>query len=315
MTTAPPRAAAEPLHLHAPDRTGAYRPLLTAGLVVGSVALAVALTGLLVDPRTIGGAPAWLKPAKFGVSVLLYLVAIRAMLGVVTGHRRLLAVVATVLLVALGAELAAIDLQVLRGTTSHFNAATLFDTAVYSGMGALISLVFAVTVVAAVLVLRTRGVDRTIAAGMRWGLLVALLGMAEAVLMTVNFGWSDGGGHTVGAPDGGPGLPLTGWSTLHGDLRIGHFVGLHALQALPVLALLLVRLPLPERTRTRLVGVAGAGTAGMLLLTTWQALRGQALLAPDAVTVVAAGALVLAVGLAAAAVLAAGRRQEALDAR
>ena len=73
----------------------------------------------------------------------------------------------------------------LRGTTSHFNESTLFDTAVYYGMGGLISLVFGVTAVAAVLVLRTRGVDRTVAAGMRWGLLVCLAGMAEAVLMTV----------------------------------------------------------------------------------------------------------------------------------
>ena len=48
----------------------------------------------------------------------------------------------------------------------------------------------------------------------------------------------------------------------------------------------------------------------MLVLATWQALRGQALLAPDALTLAAAGALVLAVGLAAAAVLLAPPRAE-----
>ena len=312
MTAAPllaPPPAAAPTPLPPP----AHRRLLTVAIGVGAVALAVALIGLVVDPRSIEGAPAWLKPAKFGVSVLLYLVAIRWMLGVVTDRRRLLAVLATVMLVALTAELVAIDVQVLRGTTSHFNESTPFDTVVYLGMGGLISTVFVVTAIGAVLVLRTRDVDRTIAAGMRWGLLVSLAGMAEAVLMTVNSRWHDAGGHTVGGVDGGPGLPLTGWSTLHGDLRIGHFLGLHALQVLPLLAFLLARLPLPERVRTRLLAVAGGGYGGLLLLTTWQALRGQALLSPDALTLAVAAALLLAVAAGTAVVLVSGRRSAAVE--
>ena len=80
-------------------------------------------------------------------------------------------------------------------------------------------------------------------------------------------------------------------------LRIAHFVGLHALQALPLLAWLLIvlagRFPrlAPPAVRARLVAVGAFSHAGLLALLLWQALRGQALLHPDARTLVAAAAL------------------------
>ncbi len=101
--------------------------------------------------------------------------------------------------------------------------------------------------------------------------------------------------------DGGPGLPVTAWSTTGGDLRVPHFVGIHALQALPLLAWLLAlpRLRLDERSRSRLVTTGAAGYLGLVGLLLWQALRGQPLLQPDASTLAAFAAL--AAGTAASA--------------
>ncbi|MEO6237972.1 MAG: hypothetical protein ABIQ52_13305 [Vicinamibacterales bacterium] len=45
---------------------------LTATALIMAVVLVAAAAGLLVDPRTITGAPAWLKPAKFAVSIAVY---------------------------------------------------------------------------------------------------------------------------------------------------------------------------------------------------------------------------------------------------
>jgi hypothetical protein len=106
------------------------------------------------------------------------------------------------------------------------------------------------------------------------------------------------GAHSVGIPDGGPGLPFLGWSTVAGDLRPAHFVGLHALQLLPFLGWLLARRRvsafLSERRRLTLVWTGGLAYLGLVLLLVWQALRGQSVIHPDGTTLVAAGALTAA---------------------
>src|SRR4051812_1131327 len=47
---------------------------LTGSSVLMLAAFATALVGLLIDPRTITGMPAWLKPAKFAISTAIYMV-------------------------------------------------------------------------------------------------------------------------------------------------------------------------------------------------------------------------------------------------
>ena len=87
------------------------------------------------------------------------------------------------------------------------------------------------------------------------------------------------GAHTVGAPDGGPGLPVTDWSTRHGDLRIAHFLGMHGLQVLPLLAWWLDRRGIAAQRR--LIFAAAASYLALFALVLWQALRGQSIVQPD----------------------------------
>jgi hypothetical protein len=98
------------------------------------------------------------------------------------------------------------------------------------------------------------------------------------------------GAHTVGAPDGGPGVPGTGWSRQHGDLRVAHFLGLHAMQALPLLAVAVRRRHLAAARSSRLVVSAAASYTLLFLLLLWQALRGQSIVDPDGTTLLALAA-------------------------
>ena len=98
------------------------------------------------------------------------------------------------------------------------------------------------------------------------------------------------GAHSVGVEDGGPGLLVTGWSTVGGDLRVAHFFGLHGLQALPLLGFLLASFGpawLRSGHRVALVWTAGLAYLGLVLILTWQALRGVPVVAPDAPTLLA----------------------------
>src|SRR5580700_11577531 len=105
-------------------------PALTGVFLAMLVLVAAALAGLVLDPRVITGAPAWLKPLKFAVSVAVYALSFAWLMGRVTGHPRLVRLVTRVTAAALIVELVLIDLQAARGTTSHFNNATLFDSTV-----------------------------------------------------------------------------------------------------------------------------------------------------------------------------------------
>jgi hypothetical protein len=271
------------------------------------VTVAAAVVALAVDHRVLLGAPLWLKPLKFALSFGLYALTLAWMLSFVHRGRRFAAVVGWVIVATSALEIVIIFGQAARGRRSHFNADTPFDDRLFSIMGTSVAVIWLATAVLAVVVLRQRIADRVVSWSIGLGLFVALAGMAVGVLMTAQAG---GGAHSVGVPDGGPGIPLLGWSTTGGDLRVGHFVGIHALQLIPLLGAVVAHAGrlLPERARLRLVVVAAAGYLGLVALLTWQALRGQPLLAPDAATLAAAIAIVAGVGWSAALVVGAGRR-------
>jgi EamA domain-containing membrane protein RarD len=83
-----------------------------------------------------------------------------------------------------------------------------------------------------------------------------------------------------------------GWSIQGGDLRVPHFVGMHALQLLPLVGWFISRRRRwPMSSRVAMVVTVALSYLGLVGLVTWQALRAQPLLAPDALTLTALAAL------------------------
>lgn len=293
---------------------------LTILTFVSLALVGLAAVGLLVDPRVITGMPAWVKPMKFGISVAIYSLTFVWLLTFVRGHSRLVGLISTVTAVALIVELAIVALQVVRGVPSHFNISTSFDGLLWQIMGASILPIWIMGLLLAVLLMFQRFTDSTFAWSLRLGVLVSLVGMFVAFAMTKPTPQQQAqglagefrpsiGAHSVGVEDGGPGLPFVGWSTEGGDLRVAHFVGLHALQVLPLAGYLINRMGKrsSNKHRTALVWVAGLGYLGLVFLLFWQALRGQSVIAPDALTLLAFVGLVAATGSLSALIVAQAR--------
>lgn len=320
MTTTAPASAAD-WRLDLPTSRW-HRPLLVLGILL-AVLSAVTLVGYLVDDRELLGVNLWEKPLKFAISGTLYAVTWAWLIGHFTRWQRAAWWAGTVIAVTLAIELIIIVGAAAAGITSHFNVSTPLATTLWSIMAAAITTLWVATFVAAVALWRNPGADPARQAAIRTGVAISLLGMGLAFLMTgptadqLNDFQGIAGAHAVGTADGGPGLPLLGWSTIAGDLRIPHFIGMHALQALPLLALLLElgarRLPLLRDALVRRgLVLTGAGAyLAVVGLVTMQALRGQSIIAPDALTLTIGAAIAAASLAAALAIVAAGARRRA----
>ncbi len=304
------------------------QPLLALTVAVNLALFVVAAVGMLVDPRLVLGAPTWTKTAKFTISIALYAGTLLWVLGQIKQRPRLVRFISNATAAFLLIEIAIIVLQAARGVPSHFNASSILDGALFSIMGIGISSLWVVDAIALALLMRERLQTRAMTWAVRLGLFIALIGMALAFLMTAPNATqmaamragqelSTIGAHNVNALADGQTrmIPFLGWNRDGGDLRIAHFISLHAIQIIPLLALWLERRRLgwlADNTRAALISVAAATYLGVTLLTHWQALRNESIAAPGVLTL---GGFAVVLSLAAIATAAIITRARAKDRR
>ena len=241
----------------------------TGWLNLALAGLALAL--LPLDHRHVTGVLVWLKPLKFSLSITAFAWTLGWLLADLPAvAQRAVRRIGWGVAVAMLVEQAVIFVQAARGTTSHYNQSSALNGLLFGLMGVFIVVNTAMTAWAVYLAWRYRPHGpASYVWGLRLGLLEFLVGSALGGYMI------HAGQHTVGASDGGPGLPGLGWSTVAGDLRLAHFLGMHALQALPLLGWALSRW-VPRRA-VPLVGAGAALWAGAVAALLLQALAGHPL--------------------------------------
>jgi len=210
------------------------------------LALVLALLGGFwgfFDDRMVDGAPVWLKPLKFSVSF----VALFATLELVTSrfsesvrHGRALNIIALVMTTALIAEMGYMFFQAAQAEPSHFNNSTPFHAFMYVGvMGT--GAVALVACVGYVGWLTKRDTAAKFSPALREAIWLGFLLSFVLTMIVAGYMSTSESRHVGIHPEGAPSWFILGWSGVTGDLRPAHFLSLHAMQALPLLALWLDR--------------------------------------------------------------------------
>lgn len=238
------------------------QPLLARAGWASLALLLLCLTAMTVDARLINGVSVWTKPAKFAASFVAWFWTLAWAWGVLDQAAQRGAAARLVLwgtLAAGGFEMGWISIRAALGQPSHF-ATDALGYVMYQLMGAGAVTLVALAATLGVLVLRRGDAARQrrgwlFAVG--WGLvLTGILGGVTGAAIS-----GAGGPHIGGALSDAANLPPFYWSRDGGDLRIAHFLGVHAMQVLPALALFF------PGASTRLLALGAAGWAALTLAT------------------------------------------------
>ena len=182
----------------------------------------------IFDSRELFGVSVWNKPAKFFISTTVLLWTIAWIMEDLQ-QRKSVRKISLGVLAMLCIELILILGQSIRGQGSHFNISTPLNSSIFGIMGIVIFINSLFFILLFILFTRTDNLPKGYKISIQIGLLIFLVAGYEGYLMAGRLS------HTVGAADGQAGLYFVAWAKSYGDLRIFHFLGLHALQVLPLI--------------------------------------------------------------------------------
>jgi hypothetical protein len=176
-------------------------------------------------------------------------------------------------------EVVYISWQGAFGLASHYNISSPFYGAMYTAMAVFAVLLTSTSGVLGYRVLRdhsqTYATSEALRHAIGWGLIISsVLGIVTGAILG---GRTNSGGHWVGGTTNDAlGLMVLNWSRDGGDLRVAHFFALHAMQILPVTAMLFICLTpnMSSNTSKRFIWLLAAGYAGFCIFTLKQALSG-----------------------------------------
>ncbi len=234
----------------------------------GLICLISAITFFILAKTTsteVMGVNAWYKPFKFALSTLFYAWAMAWFCSYLPATFNIKLFNWTVIIL-LGFEVAYIAFQAGKGQLSHYNISTAVYATLYSLMAIAATIVTLYTAYVGVLFCTSAfpNLPTYYVWSIRFGIFLFVIFALEGFVMGSRMS------HTIGGPDGNHGIPILNWSKKFGDPRIAHFIGMHALQVLPLLSFYILK-------NTKLTIGIGILYFALAIFTLLQALKGKPL--------------------------------------
>lgn len=207
---------------------------------------------------------AWYKPFKFSFSTFLFSWAMAWYCYYLPSFNVRYFNWAVIIL--LGFEIIYIAVQAGLGKPSHYNISTPFHSMMFSMMALAATIVTLLTSYVGLLFFSNQFpvLPNYYVWSIRLGILIFVIFSFEGFLMGSRMS------HSVGLENDNSELFIAGWSRKAGDLRISHFLGMHALQLIPMISFYLLK-----NTKTTLL--FGILYATLTTFTLVQALQGRSL--------------------------------------
>ncbi len=177
------------------------------------------------------GVNAWIKPIKFALSIGIFSLTMGWFIADLNAPA-ITNIYNWAVIIFLGFENVYIAIQAARGQLSHFNRSSPVYAFMFVLMGLAAALTTLFTGYIGLLFLSQDfpALPAYYLLAIRLGIFLFVIFSFQGAMMGAKLS------HTIGGEDGGPGIPILNWSTQYGDLRIAHFIGMHALQLLPLLS-------------------------------------------------------------------------------
>jgi hypothetical protein len=216
------------------EMTGSAKQLWLLAAISGAM-MALGMIWAMLEGRSYQETLVWVKPLKFALSFVVYFATLALVVGRLSHDTLLLKSTVWATAAAFWFEMIYITAQAAKGQASHYNIGDPVNAALYAIMGVgAVTLTLSIAVIGW-MVLRDK--SARFSADMRFGVGIGFF-MAFGLTLITAATLASMSGHFVGIPvQGAAVIPFFGWSASIGDLRPSHFLALHAMQVIPLIAI------------------------------------------------------------------------------